>query len=202
MWDYAKRKRKVKRPRDSQKSKLYRAERHAFLSGDMAFFQHDLHAFPDLKACRLFALRVVQSKTVRRWWPHTTRITDVYVGPGKGARIARGSYDWSRSEARLKLPRWSRNKPIILHELAHSISEVNAGPGQRPAHGREFAGILLKLVGLFIGREAKKRLLAAYKKYQVRYKPKKKLTLERLAQLQQRGRELAAARKRGSEEKC
>lgn len=46
----------------------------------------------------------------------------------------------------INLPRWSRTKATVLHEVAHAITERTFGWTQVAAHGREFARIYLELL--------------------------------------------------------
>jgi hypothetical protein len=53
----------------------------------------------------------------------------------RGCRAARGG------KYLIVLPRWSRNRVIVAHELAHCITQRLFNWQETPAHGNEFVGI-------------------------------------------------------------
>lgn len=162
--------------RDSQKAKLYRAERRAF----GAAFGEKLED-GSIPAVTRFVRRVEASKT----WSKLLReagkaLFPIKVDDGRGCRIARGGY-W------IRLPRWARTIPVILHEMAHVA---------RPAanHNWPFAEAYVRLVSRFIGVEAAASLKRAFKDAGVRIRPKKTFSPEVREKLRARGLALAAAR--------
>lgn len=163
--------------RDSQRSKLYKAEHVAWIDRQTRY--------DDLDACVEYLRKVWTSEWTRsqfdraRAWP-LPKVVD-----GRGTRSATGSI------RRINLPRWARTDWVILHECAHALTP------ERPAHGRAFARTFLALVQHFIGVEAGTALKHAFKAHRVRWRPKRVLTPERLAVLRARGLALAAARKKG-----
>lgn len=75
---------------------------------------------------------------------------------GRGARIARGGAGF------LKLPKWSRNPWVILHEMAHEL--VGGGTGWHSkggAHGERFVGCLIGMAARHLGYEASDLMAAA-----------------------------------------
>lgn len=157
------------RPRDTQRSKLYAAERAAF--GD-AFTADPM----DFDRAVAFVRQVWRSPWTRRKWPFVTYNAPPYVADGRGTLYARGSL------GRLNLPRWSRTKPVILHELAHALTWHRRDIA---AHGREFAAVLLELVQHWLGVAAAKKLRAAFRAGRVRYRPKRLLTPAQLERLRE-----------------
>lgn len=71
------------------------------------------------------------------WWRKRCTTGVVQVKDGRGRRIA-CAYGNT-----IKLPRWARSKQIVLHELAHILSDGDA------PHGREFAAAQLALLDRF-----------------------------------------------------
>ncbi len=98
--------------RDYQRSKLYRWEReHVFI--------HDSRII-SLSACRILV------EEAYRWWEQPSPDDGSWQPPvvtdGRGRRHACGSREI------IKLPRWARTRPIVLHECAHGMSDDKHGP--------------------------------------------------------------------------
>lgn len=163
--------------RDSQKAKLYRAERVAFGTAFGTLLEDG-----SVAACERYVRRVTSSKTWAKLLSEARKSPGpIEVEDGRGCRIARGS-GYS-----IKLPRWARTVPVILHELAHV-----ARPLAR--HNWPFADAFLRLVSRFLGVDEAARLLEAFRRYHVRVRPKKTFSPEVREKLRQRGLALAAAR--------
>lgn len=176
--------------RDSQKGKLYKAEEAAFGAGWLQGTWGKLLEDTSVEGCKKEVDRVINSKTWKKILKKTgTTFYDVKVKDGRGARIARGC------RTHIKLPKWSRSFPIILHELAHSANRHSV------AHHWPFVATYIALVSRFISPDAAQRLRVACRERRVRWTPitKRKLTDARREALRERGRELAAARKRSRE---
>jgi len=123
------RERPVRRPRDSQRSRVYRAE-HGLPGGT---------AFPALQDCRAY----VDGVTASAWWrSRYPALPAVEVRDGRGSSRARAS----TTVARISLPRGCRSQLVIFHELAHL-----ATPRTFAAHGPEFASRYLEMVEHFMG---------------------------------------------------
>lgn len=139
------------RMRDSQRSKVYRAES-VIISGAEERFRQvaDIQSYVD---------RLVGSAWFRRRWP---RVGKVEVRPGYGARRALATFNI------IKLPLWSRSQAVILHELAHVC--VNYTDGfEYPAHGREFCSTFLALVRHELGDEAWRSLKDSFRRNRVKH---------------------------------
>jgi putative metallohydrolase (TIGR04338 family) len=135
------------RGRDTQRSKLYAAEA-------------VLHGPPDFKTiqeCQAFVDAVMAS----RWVAARFRNPRIEVEPGYGRRSACAVGDDA-----IRLPIWSRQKPVILHEIAHCL--IDYGYTRYAWHGPEFAGLLLSLVHHVLGQEAAAKLRASFKAHRVR----------------------------------
>ena len=167
--------------RDSQRQRLYDAENE---------FRKliSYESFKDIEETRKFIEKVWNSKFTRKHFPIVTRHPCPYVADGRGTTWARGGL------RRINLPAgWARNKIVALHELSHSVTIHN----NIPIHGREFAAAMLLLLNHFIGKKESKLLKQVFRKRGVKFRPKKKIIIsfERLEQLRERGRLLAAKRK-------
>lgn len=182
------------RERDTQRSKLYRAERVA-LSGIASPLPTvgDIERYLEGQSARAtLRSRYGKAVDVSDW---KLRVTD-----GRRCRraLAYGTY-------KIAIPRWARNDWVVLHEWAHivharitamengeclprmfshgsRISELAGGPG----HGWQYAAVYLDLVRFCMNAEAADALKAAFKEHRVRFRPKRTVTttpeqLERLA---------------------
>lgn len=167
--------------RDSQVSKLYRAEREAW-----QIFSMPLPTTADI---RQYLERQSGRKALQRRYGDAINVTEweLEIADGRGTRHASafGSH-------RISIPLWARNNWVVLHEWAHIIhNRLNVDGrissttfdlwrhGSRrqelqggAAHGWQFAAIYLDLVHFCIGRDAAVALKAAFKKHKVRYRPK------------------------------
>ncbi len=120
----------------------------------------------------------VNSLTQTRWWrtyklPSAKKSShrvggisyeSIEVRDGRSRRSAAGAFGV------IKMPKWSRTKLIILHEVAHAITT------EPPGHGRQFARIYLDLVTRFLGVDAGRQLKVAYVAGGVRSGPKRPKT--------------------------
>ena len=116
--------RAVKRPRDFQRSRLYRWEAACILMLDLKPLS--------LMACRTLVAEVF----VDRLGPD---VPPPDVEDGRGRRHAAGS------RLAIKLPRWARRRSIVLHECAHGLST--------DGHGPDFVRTYLDLLVDFMGFE-------------------------------------------------
>lgn len=162
------------RRRDTQKSKVYAAERAARALLDDKNVGSMLGVWT-------FIERVQRDRWFRRHYGyHRFQVSD-----GRGTRIARGGGNW------LNLPRWSRTPVVMLHEIAHCLTPDDVG------HGWRFCATHLALVRHFMGKEAHDRLRACYREHRVRYKqPRTRvLTDEQRAELRERLAKARASRR-------
>jgi putative metallohydrolase (TIGR04338 family) len=141
----------IVRARDSQKGKVYAAERSL---PELRTIQ-----FADLDGVAKYTRRVVASKWFNRKIGYTPKLTVVpkrsHGGAHCNVKVRLGRY----AEAELAFSRGSFSKLIVLHELAH-IPKTPTGEG---AHGRSFARLYLALVRRFLGVEVEARLRLAFK---------------------------------------
>lgn len=154
-------------PRDSQRSKLYAAEDAAFDLGYNGFQSRDTLS---LQECQAIVDKVWASKIIRRKYSRATRYSLApLVCDGRGRR--RACYSPGRHV--IKLPRWSRQKYIVLHEIAHALAYAS----DRAFHGWEFCECYLHLVRVFVNRGAEDKLKQEFKTRRVRFKPKRTRTM-------------------------
>lgn len=156
--------------RDSQRQKLYNAERATF--GYSRSVKTDLRSVADVQA-------YVDRVTATKWWADNVtavrnargnrlvRRIEVRDGRGSGSARAVGMF-------RILIPTGMRQDWIVLHELAHCATTQELGPlahGVYAAHGWQFAARYLSLVSRFLGREQHDRLRDQFKAHKVRYRP-------------------------------
>ncbi len=141
-----------RRPRDAQRSRVYRAES-AVPSSPL----------PGLPACAAFCERVVGSF----WWaarfPACGLDAIPRLRPGNGARQA--FYREDPGGPTITLPRRYRTKGVVLHELVHWAL---AHEHELPYHGSTFTRVLLDATLEFSGPERAGLLLDAYEEHKVR----------------------------------
>lgn len=144
--------------RDSQKSKLYKAEHGVFPWGQ---------TIPDAELQVWLERKVLARAWFRRRFGN--RYPDVWLSSGGGGYAQRDS---------IRVGRAARNPHVMLHELAHTLT------WDITSHGPEFAGVFLKLVRQVMGKEAADKLRASFKENNVKYNykqwPKPRYDLKQL----------------------
>jgi putative metallohydrolase (TIGR04338 family) len=137
--------------RDTQRSKLYRAE--GVATGK---------SFADIAEVRAYVEKINRSA----WWRshHKFPGIPIEVTDGRGRRKA-----CALGMRTIKLPKWARYEEVVLHELAHTIITSRFGYGGAPAHGREFAKMLLLMVRHFMGKDDYETLKTSFKIAGVKY---------------------------------
>lgn len=160
----------MQRVRDTQRAKVYRADRAL-----------DPLSLPikTISEIEDFVAKAWKSKRLQAAFPRALRQPPPSIRDGRGCTIARGG------ETFLTLPKWARTEGIIIHELAHTITRRERGliPA---AHGWEFCATYLTITLHVMGRMAHDALKAAFKKHRVRYTAPRKgtpLTPERKARM-------------------
>lgn len=129
-------------PRDTQKSKVYRAERITWARGEPSRMPLD---FSTIKECQAFVNRVTKSKV----WKSMNGRQFIHVKPVPENRWARGWHD------KIELPAWAFGKVVILHELAHSI--VLRIDWQNGTHDGDFVHIFRQLIEQELGIDERRR---------------------------------------------
>ena len=132
--------------RDSQKSRLYKAEHGVFPWGQ---------TIPDAELQVWLERKVLARAWFRRRFGN--RYPTVWLSSGSGGYAQRDS---------IRVGRQARNPHVMLHELAHTLVwDVTS-------HGPEFAGVYLKLVRRVMGKESADILRNSYKANRVKYNMK------------------------------
>lgn len=145
----------MKRPRDSQRSKLFQAE------NCLPLVNH----LPTVPAIQSYVNKILHS----RWWKNRFTVTTIKVEDGRGRRTAAA---WHTHFAGIiAMPRWSRYELVILHELAHIATPENCA-----SHGREFARNFVDLVTRRMGNDTAKALKASFDKGKVKWRKKRQLS--------------------------
>jgi putative metallohydrolase (TIGR04338 family) len=144
---------------DKQTEPLYEAENSVFS------FRDPRNYLGTVPAVERFLDHVVSSAWFLDRWP-------VMEGAEVKLRDGRGSQSAWASPSAISLPRWARRKLVVLHELAHVVTWQCYGK-DRPAHGRTFARVYLRLVRRVLGQEAARELRWAFLRHGVRFRRRK-----------------------------
>ncbi len=149
--------------RDSQRSKVYRAERVLTERGRLSAGR--LETVEEMQAW-------VDSIIASPWWKKQVfgrSVKFIKVESGAGQRRAL-AYPWKNA---ISMPRWSRSKGIILHEMAHLITARC-----HPSHGWQFCASLLMLVEKWCGKEDALALKNEFSRSGVKFRePRKRVPL-------------------------
>lgn len=142
--------RKPARPRDTQRSRVYAAERAAFGNGGPEGMT--------IEEVERFVATLWESGTARRARAREDcrRRAAPIVYDGRGCRRATGGF------GQVTIPRWARSRWVICHEVAHCIA------GNRPWHGPAFCRVYLELIEEVLGFEARERLALEMRRRNVR----------------------------------
>lgn len=162
-------------PRDSQRQKIYDAERIAFaystqrpVRGAFALAVDRDEALVEAQA---LVDRVFSSKFVIEKWQPPKLAPRVVSGHGNRNR---GCYKSGRNE--IHLPDWTLQRWYVLHEIAHALT-AGRDRDAEPPHGRRFAACYLELVRVYMGRHFAIALEDAFKQKRVVFKPKRAYTI-------------------------
>lgn len=180
--------------RDSQRQKLYDAERAALDVKGLTMKRWE--TVPEMQA---YVNKLLDSAWFKRHWPRKGGSEGIWLGangfvfaPKVEVRDGRGHRRATYGGGVIQMPKWARKEWVMLHELAHYVTP------QRPAHGWQFAANYLLLVQHQLGKEAADALRAKFKFFRVRYtKPRAKrpMTEEQKQVLRERLVKARAARR-------
>jgi hypothetical protein len=145
----------LKHERDSQRQRLYNAEK------VLAQLSKRLETPAEMAA---FLTKVCNRAPIQRRYGPFLR-SSIEVRDGRGCRSALGSTYW------IKMPKWARTEYIVLHEAAHSLTRRKHGL-LVAGHGREYASIYLDLIRFGLGVEAHDALKASFIEHRVKFRPK------------------------------
>ncbi len=159
------------KPRDTQKQKLYNAERVLRAYAD---------PLPTVADMEKYVAKVLKRAPIVARYPQDLQPIDVCPGKwGQRRALAHGG-------DRISMPKWSRDTHIVLHEVAHVIASRVHGARNIAGHGWQYAKVYIDLVHFMMGREAAEALKISFAHHGVRYKaprPKKRLTPSQKADL-------------------
>lgn len=163
--------RKSTRPRDSQRSKVYKSEDAIFRKSwppRDPFFPEAEFRFETVEEVQAWVDGIQKSK----WWAkqgYTKRKIKVHPGRASSSAFA------NTAKMQIRMPYdWSRRKWVILHEMAHITADLLYEEDQR--HGRGFCSVYLKLVERWIGVEEARALRKSFVEHNVRYRNKRVMT--------------------------
>lgn len=164
--------------RDSQRGKLYAAESKAFEGSPV-----DL---PEVEDVERYIAHICNLGRVKESFPELAW-RSIIVGDGRRRRCAGGN------GIGIYMPRWSRKKWIVLHEISHTIMDRR----YRNAidHGWQYAQVYLTLVRHVMGVDAYNRLKIQFKEHRVRFnapRKQKPISAEQRAILVERMRVMRA----------
>lgn len=143
------------KPRDQQRSKVYKA--------DTALKPFAI-PLPTVYDVELFVAKVWKSERVRQAYPA------IDIGGPPDVKDGRRRRRAAANSVKIMIPRWARSSDVVIHELAHVITQRTYGL-KVAGHGWEYCAVYLKLVLYIMGREAHDALKAEMKAQRVRFKP-------------------------------
>lgn len=147
----------MRRVRDSQRKKLYDAERPLWL----ASARHE-----SMSAVQAFSIRAL-SAAVASYPVAQNVLYDIRAGSFQ-FKDGRGASRGYANAWFVSLPSFARHELYILHELAHVIHDRTGFFESQAAHGPEFARIYLDLVNLALGVAPFLALKAAFQRGRVK----------------------------------
>lgn len=162
----------VKRPRDAQRTRVYRAEQAAFMH-DLTRSEGAFGRLKGLEGAHAFVRETARHPATIAAYPHPSLagcsiLEGLEITDGRGRRSA-GAYVDRHAIA---LPTRFRMRWVALHECAHIIARtLHASEPDYAPHGHRFAGVYLGLVSIMLGDDAQARLLKAFEFGRVRHQP-------------------------------
>jgi len=158
--------------RDTQRAKVYKAEGAAFDGYAEACKRLETVAEVEGYVKYVFGLKRVQDAFPRAVPNALSGLgfggySLPTVGDGRGRRRAGGTVRG------IVMPKWSRKKWVVLHELAHTVSMRIFGFGIA-GHGWEYCSTYLLLVRYTLGVEAHDLLKKSFKEHRVKFRAPRK----------------------------
>lgn len=142
--------------RDSQRSKVYRAECIA-----LADRSERLETVPEMQQ---YVDKILRSRWFKGKWDYLA----IQVKDGRGRSRACGGY-YGFGTGYIKMPKWSRTRYVVLHEMAHVITGMEHR-SEGTIHGRRFMRVYLALVGRWMGKAAAADLRSRCKEHRVKWR--------------------------------
>lgn len=148
------------RPRDMQAKKLYRSER--------SFRKRNQKHFLNLRSVLSYTRRILKHKWFQDRWDY---VVSVNVIPIRKDSNAHGWYSGGGVVAiQIPVTDWAMNETVVLHEIAHGLTEAQYGRNQKAWHGPEFAKIFASLVQHYMGTDAGRSLKQCFRDNKVKYR--------------------------------
>ena len=147
-------KKRIKRSRDAQRARVYKADE--VLHG---MSRANVSTVPAIEA---YVAKVWAAPRVREAFPKATGTPPPVVMDGRGRRSAGGN------GRMITMPKWSRRESIVLHELAHTITDRTYGR-EVAGHGWQYCSVYLRLVQEVMGWDAWCALRHAFRQRKVQY---------------------------------
>lgn len=151
----------MKTPRDSQRQKVYDAERTIAAWGD--------ERFETLLELEAWLNGILARAWFKRRWPTFRQLS---IKDGRGRRSACGEslqIGGNPVIGEITMPLWARTKLVALHELAHCLT-----PNKYASHGREFCKVFVELVQFGMGKEHSDELKKAFRTHRAKYSTPRK----------------------------
>ena len=149
----------MRRPRDSQVRKLYRAEWPLKRRSRM---------FKDMRGVHKYARRIVKHRWFQKRWPDIASINPRKI------RCDSNAHGWYAGGGviAIQIPKamWAMKEAVVLHEVAHGLTEYEFGVNKTAWHGREFVKIFTSLVQHYMGTEAARELRSSLKEHHVKWR--------------------------------
>ena len=146
--------------RDSQRERVYRSERKVYYGvEDKPRIRDVTPDFKTVAECQAYVDYVTDSNA---WIAMDVyQLNSIEVLDGRGRRRAGAIVEFDQ----ITLPKWTRSKYQILHELAHIAVGLDESYA---SHGPEFTGIYLYLVHEFLGPEVHDKMVEAFETNKVK----------------------------------
>ena len=159
-----------KRPRDSQRQKVYDTEREHSLWKKVGYSTLSKQAkmgFCENAFSYNEVIEFVDFITSQKWFKNAyPNVLDIFVKDGRGRKNAAGwpaSWD-SFGYGKIAIPRWARHRLVILHEIAHVVTHH-----KHAWHGRQFCENFLFLIYFVIDQKAGNEMEKLFIKNKVKY---------------------------------
>lgn len=147
--------------RDSQRSKLYRAE---------YVIRKDGQKFNSIEEIQAYVDKLLGSAWAkRRGWGGSITVVKGREGTAAYAKAYRNI---------ISLPSWAWCEAVVIHEICHKLTDWEYGHGRIAWHGREFARIYLEVVRHKMGDESWRKLKDAFVEAKVKHTKPRTLTAE------------------------
>jgi putative metallohydrolase (TIGR04338 family) len=150
--------------RDSQKSKLYKAEaaldawrgpHHGILLKDLRTSSGVHGKYSSIEGCQEYVDNLTKQRWFQsRWGQRRIEVRLKVYGSASGF-----------TSGHICLPPWARCERVILHEVAHTLTA-----SRHAAHGPEFAAVFLTLVDNHMGRHIGTALRKSFAAKKVKYR--------------------------------